>query len=292
MQIITGKTEIEKYNHEGRDIYLKREDKNLSGSFKDRLVAYVWKDLQILPKEEITLSSSGNLAISLLYRQAKTSEPLRQRITIFIRENLPSTKQEKLVDLADQTGARILTSGKPKSDAKKYARDNNAYHFRNSEGDHYPKAYYRLAEEIKNYSDEYGVEFGAVYVCASSGTAALGITRYFNEKSIKIPVVITQTSYIHPIAKEFEKNAVSEKTTIANAISDRVVKRKGELVKELKKNQGGGAVCTNAEIEYALEKLRYMLGKPAEGFTGNAGLSFAGYIKKPVINPLVVISGN
>lgn len=294
MEIITGRTKIEKLDHNDQILYFKREDQNPSGSFKDRLIDHVWQDLIGMDSEEIVLSSSGNLAISLLYFQINSDRKLNKKIKIFVKDNMMETKFSRLRSLADKAGAELVVSKKPKSDCFRYASQDGVYWLRNSEGEDYPKAYHSLANEIIEHEVKEGVQFDAVLIATSSATAAVGMMEQFQSKEKQMPVYLVQTSHINSIAKEFDQDFQSEEDTLANAISDRVAKRKSEAVELAKALQGGGVVCDNKQILEAQNILQDLL---EDEFSGNAALPLAGFFKLRekgynLVNPLLIISGN
>lgn len=294
MQIITGNTEIEKHTFAGGELYFKREDKNPSGSFKDRLVSHIWPELVNLGEREIVVSSSGNLAISLLYFQKHAESKLPGKIKVFIKNNLPQSKYGRLASLVSETGAELVKSQRPKSDCFKYAKANNAFWVRNSVGQDFPKAYHQLATEITNYENETNTQFDVVFICASSGTALQGLLEGLIQADRGLPVYAVQTSHIHPIAKEFDTDFVLESVTEANAISDRVCARKPMIMPLLQKLNGSGVIVSNSEIDTARASLSQLLKTEV---TGNAALSLAAFSKlsKKGYNfnrPLIIISGN
>lgn len=271
-----------------------REDQNPSGSFKDRLIAYLWPQLQALKQPEIVVSSSGNLAISLLYFQKHAEPKLKQRLSIFIKDNLPTSKLARLLTLVEETGAQLVQSPKPKSDCFKYAKTNNAFWLRNSAGPDYPKAYHSMAAEIISYEEQSNLQFSALIIAASSGTAALGLLEGLITSGRKLPVYLVQTSHINAIAKEFDQDFAYEEQTLANAISDRVASRKPQLLKLTKELTGGGIIVNNSQISEA----NVLLNKLLTGqYTGNAALGLAGFLKLSkkgynLVRPLIIISGN
>lgn len=294
MQIITGNTQIEKHSVSGKEIYCKREDKNPSGSFKDRLISHIWPELTNFGEREIVVSSSGNLAISLLYFQKNAEIKLSGKIRVFIKDNLPQSKYERLATLASETGAELVKSQRPKSDCFKYAKANNAFWVRNSVGQDYPKAYHSLAKEITSYENESSIQFDAIFICTSSGTALQGLLEGLIQTGRQLPVYAVQTSHINPIAKEFDTDFVLEPVTEANAISDRVCARKPMIMPLLEKLNGSGVIADNAEITKARVSLSQLLQTEV---TGNAALSLAAFSKltKKGYNfnrPLIIISGN
>ncbi len=280
--------------YKGNLVYFKREDLNPSGSFKDRLIAYIWTNIQDITEDEIVVSSSGNLAISLLHFQKHFS--LDKKITIFIKDNLPQVKLEKLRSLAAHGRAKVTlkVSKKPKSDAIKYARKNDTYFLRNSTGQDYPKAYEPMADDIVKFEKESEIHFDEIYICTSSATAAIGLMQRLIDLDRRVPVYLVQTSHIHSIAKEFDQDFEYEEDTEANAIADRVAKRKKRAIDLVKTLDGGGVVCNNDQIAKAQEILNSLITD--KKFTGNGALSLAGFIKRSLHsdpkNSLIIISGN
>lgn len=297
MKIIPANTRIDhistKFNGQPFELFFKREDLNPSGSFKDRLVYDIWSKLhEISKQQQIVLSSSGNLAISVLFYAQAMQQKLENGIKIFIPATLPEIKRLKLEKLAEHSGLAdvLVTSARPKSDCARYARDNGAFWLRNSAGPDYPNSYHSLAQEINNFHEQEKLD--AVITCVSSGTAASGICQ---KLAADLPLFAIQTSKISPLAKQFGDTTAPESTSLANAISDRIMSRKSSLKALIEERKGSSIACSNLEIEAALTELRRLL--PGEQFTGNAALPLAGFgklLKKgySLNKVLIIISGN
>jgi len=298
MPIIAGNTEIEKYTLRGQDLWFKREDYNPSGSFKDRLIAYLWPRLLQASYPEIVLSSSGNMAISLLYWQIHSQKKLGSKLRIFVADNLPESKELKLSKFASQAGALIIKSAKPKSQAISYSKTQNAFLLRGSEVDEYADSYHSLADEIVAYQVAQNFPFSEIFICCSSATAAQGLLEglltYKTWRHGK--VFLVQTSHINPFAKEFDADFSYESETKANAIADRIARRKPRVLELLAAMQGSGVVVSNVEIEQGLASWRELF--PTSGnYTGNTVLSLAGMLKLRqkgynFAKPLIIVSGN
>lgn len=306
------------------EVWFLREDHQPSGSFKDRLIADISPEL--LSQKQIIVPSSGNLAISLLFLLETELEAGRSisdlpMISIYINEKVPKSKFSRLIALAETTSSSIVTSARPKSDAIKAARELGAYLLRNSAGDHYPEAYRSLGREILDQNSHQNIKhssqmsetgFTAVFVCTSSGTTLQGICEEFLEAADTItdqldrrqlpqPIAV-QTSRVHPIAKHYDDNFDSEKESLANAVADRVGKRKSNLVQLLDKLGGGGVVVNNSELTTALNlTAKHLRPNPKLGeFTPNAAVALAGLLKLRSLamtrynlsKPLVIVGGN
>lgn len=307
MNIIAGNTPIEKYEFSGKEVWIKREDFNPSGSFKDRLIEYLCPRITAESTREIVLSGSGNMAISLLYflQQARAANPeISKQVKIFIADNLPESKLTRLMNLVETSpNVELIKTSKPRFSAIQYAKERGALLLLGSRIADAPDAYGKMYQEIDSYQKENGINFDAIVICASSGTAAQGLLEAMLESYVEkpglTPVYIVQTSHIHPIAKKYDQDFIGESTTAANAISDRIAIRKNKIFDLLDQAGGGAVVVNNEEIANALEALSVKV-KPAANqpeFTGNAALGLAGMFKLlrkdyNFSKPLIILSGN
>jgi threonine dehydratase len=279
-------------------LLIKREDSCPSGSFKDRLVADVWPRIST-DNQEVVVHSSGNFAISCLHHAELDNSGIK--LVVFINDNLPKQKLDYLETLAAKANSRIIKSARPKSDAIKYANEHGSFLFRGSTDSEYPNSYFSLAEEIV----ESGNKIDVVIIPTSSATAAVGVMRYLVAKQLKVPVFIVQTSHINSIASEFDHDFSIEESSPANAIADRIAKRRGECLELINQLQGGGIVVNNQQLleattlinssEFSSQGL--IPQSPYTSFTANAALSFAGFFKLQAKgynfkNPLLILSGN
>ncbi len=97
------------------ELIIKREDKNPSGSLKDRGMAYLISKEFSLGNKNLVLSSSGNAAISA----ANYCELADINLTVFIS---PKTEPKK-IDCLKQTKVKIIFSKRAVSDAVKFSLD-------------------------------------------------------------------------------------------------------------------------------------------------------------------------
>jgi threonine dehydratase len=279
-------------------IYLKREDLQISGSYKWRLVEYLVKNNSFRNYNELVISSTGNFANAFLTYKLNFPEELTQKITIFISDNLPEIKKNRLVELQKKiTQGKIEiknVKNRTKSSALRYAKENiKRFYVRASTSPGWERAYYSLAEEIESQLSENNINSNTIFVCSSSGTAASGIL-----DKISFNTIIVQTSKVHPFAKEFDNNYITEEVSLANAISDRVGTRKQEILLKLEKNGGSGVIVNNQELAESLEILQKH--DPHSKFSANAAISLAGFRKLSLLtdssynlkNSIILISGN
>jgi hypothetical protein len=66
---------------------------------------------------------------------------------------------------------------------------------------------------------------------------------------------LCQTVKIHPIASEFDKNYTGSKSSLADAITDRVMHRKDRLLDLLKEIQGSAWVISDEELKNAADNI-------------------------------------
>lgn len=183
----------------------------------------------------------------------------------------------------------------PKSEAIKDAKSGKGILLRPSEHPEYSDAYISLGTEICDFVSS-GNQVSDIFICCSSGIATIGMIKGMSQRNIKLPVHIVQTSHVNTIAKDFDQDFSPEKVTLANAISDKVAKRKLDVISQLELCGGSGLVADNQLILKPSGILNSIVSKENQ-FTGNAALSLAGYLKAirhntQIRNPLIIISGN
>ncbi len=264
---------------------IKDENQNPNGSFKDRSLAYQMSIYVDQAKKDFVISSSGNAAISA----AAFAKLAEANLDVFVSEHVNPLKLQKLENLScDYNGIRIHKSLQPKSDAIKFANETHAINLRGSQDALAVIGFKTIAYEI---AEEYP-DVDAVFVPCSSGTSALGIVLGFRDLGKKVPVIICQTSKIHAIASEFDKDFQVAKTSLADAISDRVALRKLELVDQLRNCAGGGVVISDDDLQAAKERMATY----GFDFSYNSLLAFAGFFKlensdKLYKHPVIIASG-
>lgn len=233
-------------------LYIKREDLNPSGSHKDR---GLWPYLDALVakgEHEFCLSSSGNLAISAAcYAHRNTSI----QFSFFLPSTLSESKRERL-DVFKSNNTKAYYSKTAKTDAIRFSREKKIRLLRGSTDNGMLEGYRHLPRELIKQTKG---DIGGMCMAISSGTMAVGLWLgfRFQDSDSRIPQLhIVQTTKIHPIASEFDKNFTSTKVSLATAIVDRVAHRKAQVIQAVKESRGGGWVVSDEEIKEALDLIR------------------------------------
>jgi len=267
-------------------VWIKNEMLNPNNSFKDRSLAYQLSYYISNGAKKFVISSSGNAAISAASYIPLTADA---EIDVFVGFGINNNKLERLEKLKSDR-IRIHQGPKPKSDAIKFARSNNAVNLRGSIDDlaltGFKTIGYELAGEAK--------QIDSLFIPTSSGTSALALHYAFEEMGMKVAIYICQSEKVHPIASEFDKDYKEKPESMADAIVDKVALRKPKLLAALRQNGGGGFVLSDHEIFEAQAKAG-LAGIPMPSY--NSALAFAGLSKAlrsstiDVKRPLILVSG-
>lgn len=219
-------TPLEKFN----SVYLKREDKNPTGSAKDRAIIEQLKNVQRQKYSQVVISSTGNAAISA----AHFCHQQKIKLTVFVSPSI-NPKKLKLIN------ASVIKSSKPISDAFKFAKKNHAYNLRQSTDPNAISAYRQIGKEIL----EQLPQVSSIFVPVGSGTTLLGIAQAL-PKNIKIFAV--QSAANPTIAKYFVKNFISENKIITDALTVKSLPLKKEIINIIKEHQSTAFIINNKAI--------------------------------------------
>lgn len=271
-----------------RKVYLKLETMNPNRSFKDRSLAYQISYYYSLKAKQLIISSSGNAAISA----AAYTNLTNMKLAVFVSNKMNKDKLKRLNKISGENENITLNfSSRPKSDAIKFARGGDFINLRGSTDEIAVPGFKTIAYELFDKL----IECDAIFIPCSSGTSTTGISRGYDDLRVKTPAIhICQTTKIYPIAKDYDILYTPTKTSIADAISDRVAKRKAEIEKIISESNGFGWILSDIDIKNALNFLQRKTKLP--DLTPNGVLSFAGLIKalrrhKNFKNPVCIISG-
>ncbi len=218
-------------------IYAKREDKNPTGSAKDRSISFFFSYLKTKGINEVIIPSSGNTAISAAYYSKLTNIT----VYLFISDNLSNIKNERLKKaLQNNTHIKVIESKRPLSDSIKYSLKNNIELFRGSSSKIAIEGYKSLGEELSL------IRADALFIPVSSGTTLVGLSSKINSGC---HINIVQNSKINTISKLFDNNFTSEKISLSDSIVARVTERKKTVEDIVNKSKGWGWTIENSEIE-------------------------------------------
>lgn len=270
--------------YDGTKVVIKNEMANPTHSFKDRSLAFQLSQYISNGIRRFVISSSGNAAISAANYVAKSDS----EIDIFISDMIDEGKEEDLMKM-ESSRIRIHKGPRPKSDAIKFARDNNSMNLRGSIDDLALTGFKTIAYEVSIETPD----IDCLFLPTSSGTSALALHYGFEEMNMKVAIFVCQSQRVHPIAMEFDKDYEEKDSSIADAIVDRVALRKPKLMQVLKKNGGGGYVISDYEL-FEAQARTGLSGYQMPSF--NSALAFAGLRKAMGVEfkfklPLILVSG-
>ncbi len=249
MSIYAGDTKLLEKNKIAHNIgldnlYLKMEKQNPSGSHKDRAVFFMLDEYTSRGYNRFAISSSGNAAISAIYWTVNADIDIY--LDVFISENINPKKEEKIEKLSKGfSNITIHKSKRPKTDAYRYAQTDNMVLLRTSTDDLAIEGYKNLGKEL-HLALRDSIFLSHIFVPTSSGATLLGIYKYFIDNKLSLPrIYLCQTSAVHPMAGEFDKDFTLEDSSLADGIVDRIAHRKNEVIAAVKDSRGEGIVVEN-----------------------------------------------
>lgn len=205
------------------NFFLKREDKNITGSAKDRALPLQIDNLKKNGFTKAVISSTGNAAISAAYFcQQKQIE-----LTIFLS---PKISPQKL-SLLKQFSSEIILSLKPISDAIKFSKQNQAFLLRQSTDPVSLIGYQQITQEITTQLPQ----VTSIFVPIGSGTTLIGISQKIPPN---IPIFGTQSAANCPVSKLFDHDYLPENRLITDALSAKFVPQKKLLIDTINKTKG------------------------------------------------------
>lgn len=251
-------------------LYFKREDKNPTGSVKDRALPLQIKNLINTGYQSAVISSTGNAAISAQYYCQKNNIPL----TIFVSKKINPQKLKLLKN--------IKKSNKPISDAVKFSKTNHSYLLRQSTDPSALLGYQNLGQEIIQQMPQ----VTSIYFPVGSGTTLLGVSQAIAD-TIKIFAV--QPASNPTLSKFFTNSYTHEDNTITDALSVKTLPLKDQLITTIKKHHGSGLIVSNQQAITAQKNLHQQLQVSPE-----TALTYAAYLQNPSIAgdfPLIIVTG-
>ncbi len=258
-----------------KGLLLKREDKHPLGSHKGRSIPFMIDKAMKAGVTSFAISSSGNAGLAAVLHIVKLNNSLSKekqiKLTVYAGENISVEKLQKIEDEAkDDVNISIVVTERPKQAVMK-AEKEGVLSLRQSTNDDALLGYQTLADEISEIPN-----LSAIFIASSSGTSALAIYNFLNEKGLKPEIHIVQTSSCHPISEEFDIRKVPDEVSLAGAIVDKVVFRKDAVIRAIKSNSGYAWTITNEEI---LNAQNFISSEIKDVISPNGILSIAGLIR-------------
>jgi threonine synthase len=259
-----------------QQVYLKREDQNLTGSAKDRAISVQVDNLIKTGFSSAVLSSTGNAAISADYFCHQHNIPL----TIFVS---PKVNPAKLLLI---THAKVITTDTPISEAFKFSKVNNSYLLRQSTDPVALLGYNQIGSELITELPD----ITSLFIPVGSGSTLLGISQKLPEN---IKIFAVQPASYCPIAGIFDHQFTQENSTITDSITAKYLPLKNKLITVINQSGGGGIVVQDVNVQRALS----MFTENDIITSPEGALAFAGYEKAknlydigPV--PVILLTGS
>lgn len=245
------------------EVIIKREDKNPTGSLKDRGMAYLLSKLYSQGIKKFVLPTSGNAAISALSYAKMAGFQMK----FFVSPSAEKGKLEKLKEMK----ADFEITPKSLSLSENYSKAEGFYNLRPSLNEFASEGYKTIAFEI---AESQGI-IEDIFIPSSSGVGLLGIYNGFKTVGFMPRIHVCQSSKIHSLAGDFDQDFTSEEESLARALVAKSVPLKNIVISAVKDSGGTGWVIDNFEISDAAGELKN------EGIiTSNEGALVWGAVKK------------
>ncbi len=290
-----GDTQLQLVRDNNNQIFLKREDQNPTGSWKDRGYAYKLTKLVSEGVNEVVIPSSGNAAISLLTYAQQVPD---LKVHVIVSPNISEVKKESLYKLTAHSSKFFLHfDTKAKRLSASIASKTGAKVLRSAIDSDILTGYWTLGFEIfKQLKHKIGSDYYLI-APASSGTALVGFVQGLQLKlddDSKLPkIIVVQTQSCHPIVSQKYKNDVPiMQKSLADAIVDQSSLRSPQILKIISQTDGDAFNITNKELEVAKV---FMNDMNFRELSYTSLLSIAGYLrlraKKQDIKAICIASG-
>lgn len=274
-----GNTPLDKVNVQTNTLFFKREDKNPTGSWKDRAIAYKLTELLEKGITEAVISSTGNAAISLL----KYVENLDFKLHIVISPDANPEKIKIVKELASNKHS-VYEAKNAKKESIQISLKTKAPLLRSSTDPNLQKAYWSLGLELAK-TVQHEQNKNTYLICsASSGTALVGLVQglfmKLESESSMPRIIVCQTDKCNPIVRslysELEQN--DKKTSLADAISNQSVLRLPQIISAIKKTEGDAFSISDDELLNAKKWAENTAGIPKD-LSYTSLLSVAGFLR-------------
>lgn len=271
-----GNTPEVEFQDNQTKLILKREDKNPTGSWKDRGSAY--KITQLLTKNihEAVIASSGNAAISLMSYANKTEN---FRLHVVISKETSTEKRNLIYSLA-RDYHQIYEVEQMRMKAVELSSELRIPNLKVSIDDEILPGYWSLGFEISKHFQKQDNTNNAIFIPVSSGTTLIGLTQglqmSLNSEFSMPKIFAVQSQKVNPIAKLLHPELPILETSLADAIVDNKGLRSPQILKILNETQGDALNIKDEELVIAKE---FLQNKKIEDVSYTSLLSVAGYMQ-------------
>ncbi len=263
---------------QNNQLVLKREDKNPTGSWKDRGTAYKLTSLISNGIKQAVIASSGNAAISLM-KYANTIGDFK--LHVVISESTSLEKKEIIHSLVNNIHQIYLTDN-VRVKAVEISAMLQIPNLKVSIDDEVLTGYWSLGFELSHHFKKQDNKNSAIFLPVSSGSTMVGIVQGLHshlQSEFDLPKIFAvQTQRVHPIVDLLypENVTQSSNTSLADAIIDKTALRSPQLLKIIKETQGDALLISDEEILTAIEFLKV---RNIDDVSYTSALSVAGYLK-------------
>ena len=233
---------------QGMDFYLKMENLQPTGSFKDRGARTMVSELRRLGIKKIALDSSGNAGASIAaYAAAAGIE-----CTVYVPEDISSGKLEQIA----QYGAQIVKVPGGRMEACAAVKQNlgDAYYASHVYNPLFFEGMKSMAQEIYEQLGNTVPDY--IFLPVGNGTMLLGLYYGFAEIGRLPHLVPVQSKSCAPLYEAFHQLPAMRKTkTSAESIRIESPKRLEDMIQAVRNSQGDVLAVDDAEIVQAAQYL-------------------------------------
>jgi len=247
--------------------YFKREDLNPTGSQKDRCAAYQISWARQFNHSIVTISSSGNAAISTAAYCARAGVNLIAHIS-------PQTNPQKIARIQD-FGATVLVSDEPIKNARYTEKVHGIPNLRPSTNLVAIEGYKSIGYEIL----EARIPVDAIFLYVSSASTLVGIAEAFATYQRKNPeytmpqLHAVQAGLVSSLAEEWGLLNLPKERSVIGDLGVKQTKRTAEALKNIRSSKGSVWYVEDADIQFASKKLLSMgIDTSTEGAAAFAGV--------------------
>jgi threonine synthase len=271
-------TPVQVLSDDKSKLFIKREDKNPTGSWKDRGTAYKLTKLLEEGYGEAVLSSSGNAAISFLTYANKIKN---FALHIVVSKKIKPQKLQIIKELISPNTHQLYIVEQPRKFSVELSAKLKIPNLRASIDEDITKGYWSLGFELaKLFKDPKNAD-DAIFFGVSSGTAMVGAVQglfmKIKDEALMPKCFVCQTQSVYPVVKALHPELnLQESDSIADSIIDSIALRSPQLLKIIRETDSDAYAISNTEL---LEAEKFANIKGITDMSHTSLLSLAGYLR-------------